>query len=65
MKQFVKIVLCFFGESIVCDKFNLTAPVSRILVNENEDEYAWLEAIEAPDDLHMRSGRYTGPAVQV
>lgn len=65
MKQFVKIVLCFFGELIVCDKFNLTAPVSRILVNENEDEYAWLEAIEAPDDLHMRSGRYTGPAVQV
>nr|XP_009395266.1 PREDICTED: plant cysteine oxidase 3 isoform X2 [Musa acuminata subsp. malaccensis] len=44
--------------------YSTFTPVSRILVNENEDEYAWLEAIEAPDDLHMRSGRYTGPAVQ-
>lgn len=31
---------------------------------ENEDDYAWLEAIEAPEDLQMRSGVYTGPAVQ-
>ncbi|WOK99951.1 Plant cysteine oxidase 3 [Canna indica] len=33
------------------------------IVNE-EDEYSWLEAIDAPY-IHMRSGRYTGPAVQV
>ncbi|KAJ0960734.1 hypothetical protein J5N97_001383 [Dioscorea zingiberensis] len=33
-------------------------------VDENEDDYAWLQAIESPDDLYMRSGKYTGPAVQ-
>ncbi|CAL9050106.1 unnamed protein product [Musa banksii] len=27
--------------------YSTFTPVSRILVNENEDEYAWLEAIEA------------------
>nr|XP_010929084.1 plant cysteine oxidase 3 isoform X1 [Elaeis guineensis] len=32
--------------------------------NEREEDYAWLEAIDVPDDLYMRSGRYAGPAVQ-
>ncbi|KAJ6798032.1 plant cysteine oxidase 3 isoform X1 [Iris pallida] len=32
--------------------------------HEEEEDYAWLEAIEAPDNLYMRSGKYTGPAVQ-
>ncbi|WOK92640.1 plant cysteine oxidase 3 isoform X2 [Canna indica] len=36
----------------------------RYVANENEDEYAWLKAAEAPDNLYMHSGRYTGPAVQ-
>ena len=33
--------------------------------HEKEEDYAWLEAIEAPDDLYMRSGTYTGPSIQV
>ncbi|CAI9113430.1 OLC1v1014033C1 [Oldenlandia corymbosa var. corymbosa] len=32
--------------------------------NEKDEEYAWLAEISTPDDLHMRSGRYTGPAIQ-
>lgn len=32
--------------------------------HEKEEDYAWLEAIESPDNLYMRSGKYTGPAVQ-
>ncbi|XP_072963622.1 plant cysteine oxidase 3 isoform X2 [Typha angustifolia] len=37
---------------------------NRLEVNEQEDDYAWLEAIRAPPDLYMRSGRYSGPTVQ-
>lgn len=33
--------------------------------NEDEDKYAWLQAIEAPEYLYMRSGTYTGPVVKV
>lgn len=29
-----------------------------------EDEYAWLELIDAPDDLYMRSAPYTGPPIK-
>ncbi|XP_058112353.1 plant cysteine oxidase 3 isoform X2 [Magnolia sinica] len=31
---------------------------------EREEDHAWLEAIEAPDDLYIRPGKYVGPAVQ-
>lgn len=31
---------------------------------DKQEDHAWLEAVEAPD-LYMRSGTYTGPAVQV
>lgn len=31
---------------------------------EKEEEYAWLEEIDTPDDLYMRSGTYTGPRLQ-
>lgn len=34
-------------------------------VNGKEDEYAWLEEIETPDDLYMRQGMYTGPPIQI
>ncbi|KAJ9568230.1 hypothetical protein OSB04_004196 [Centaurea solstitialis] len=30
-----------------------------------EDEYAWLEEIETPDDLYMRPGIYGGPPIQI
>ncbi|XP_078164962.1 2-aminoethanethiol dioxygenase, putative (DUF1637) isoform X2 [Carex rostrata] len=33
-------------------------------IEEREEEYAWLEAIDQPDNLYMRSGIYTGPPVQ-
>ncbi|XP_042380159.1 plant cysteine oxidase 3-like [Zingiber officinale] len=37
----------------------------RNVVNENEDDYAWLEAIsDSPVDIYMRTGRYIGPVVQ-
>lgn len=34
-------------------------------MSEREEDYAWLEAIEAPDDLYIRPGKYAGPSVQV
>ncbi|KAK1407400.1 hypothetical protein QVD17_39016 [Tagetes erecta] len=34
-------------------------------VDGKEDEYAWLEEIETPDDLYMRQGRYAGPPIQI
>ncbi|KAF5207162.1 Plant cysteine oxidase [Thalictrum thalictroides] len=30
-----------------------------------EEEYAWLKEIDTPEDLYMRPGIYTGPAIQV
>ncbi|KAJ1428132.1 RmlC-like cupin domain superfamily [Sesbania bispinosa] len=30
-----------------------------------EDEYAWLEEIDTPNDLYMRQGVYAGPAIQL
>ncbi|KAG9144404.1 hypothetical protein Leryth_017534 [Lithospermum erythrorhizon] len=32
--------------------------------NESE-EYAWLAEVETPEDLHMRSGMYAGPVIQI
>lgn len=43
----------------------MAAMVDGPMEHGKEEEYAWLEDIEAPDDLYMRSGRYAGPAVQV
>ena len=43
----------------------MAATGDRPVEQEKEEDYAWLEAIEAPDDLYMRSGTYTGPSVQV
>ncbi|VFQ87456.1 unnamed protein product [Cuscuta campestris] len=34
------------------------------IVDEKEDDYAWLTATDTPDYLHMRSGRYMGPAIR-
>lgn len=31
---------------------------------EKEEEYAWLEEIDTPDDLYMRNGSYTGPRIE-
>ncbi|KAL8478747.1 hypothetical protein ACS0TY_030578 [Phlomoides rotata] len=33
-------------------------------VGKAEDQYAWLELIDAPDDLYMTSGTYTGPTIK-
>ncbi|XP_011623281.1 plant cysteine oxidase 3 [Amborella trichopoda] len=30
----------------------------------DEESFAWLEEVEAPDDFYIRSGKYKGPAVQ-
>ncbi|KAI0496631.1 hypothetical protein KFK09_022952 [Dendrobium nobile] len=30
-----------------------------------KEDYSWLEAIDAPDDFYMRSGKYSGPPVKV
>ncbi|CAN0891474.1 Plant cysteine oxidase 3 [Linum grandiflorum] len=43
-----------------------TLPITGAAVTDGETEdYAWLSEIETPDDLHMRSGRYTGPAIHL
>ncbi|KAL8216074.1 hypothetical protein R6Q57_022911 [Mikania cordata] len=34
-------------------------------VNGKEDEYAWLEEIDTPDDLYMRQGTYAGPPIGI
>ncbi|KAK1296445.1 hypothetical protein QJS10_CPB15g00943 [Acorus calamus] len=34
-------------------------------IEEKEENYGWLEEIEPPDDLYIRSGKYMGPTVQV
>nr|XP_043608700.1 plant cysteine oxidase 3 [Erigeron canadensis]XP_043608701.1 plant cysteine oxidase 3 [Erigeron canadensis]XP_043608702.1 plant cysteine oxidase 3 [Erigeron canadensis] len=34
-------------------------------IDGKEDEYAWLEEIQTPDDLYMRSGMYAGPPIQI
>ncbi|XXG72958.1 hypothetical protein AAC387_Pa07g1943 [Persea americana] len=33
-------------------------------MSKREEDYAWLETIEAPDDLCIRPGKYDGPSVQ-
>ncbi|KAF9667688.1 hypothetical protein SADUNF_Sadunf15G0049700 [Salix dunnii] len=33
--------------------------------DEKIDDHAWLAEIDTPDDLYMRQGDYTGPALQV
>ncbi|CAH1428246.1 unnamed protein product [Lactuca virosa] len=35
------------------------------LIDGKEDEYAWLEEIDAPDDLYMRQGIYAGPPIRI
>ncbi|CAN1180401.1 Plant cysteine oxidase 3 [Linum perenne] len=43
-----------------------TLSISKAAVKDRgEEDYAWLAEIETPDDLHMRSGRYTGPAIRM
>lgn len=46
--------------------FNLisTEGYENLGIEEREEEYAWLEAIDQPDNLYMRSGIYTGSPVQ-
>ncbi|XP_020572337.1 plant cysteine oxidase 3 isoform X1 [Phalaenopsis equestris] len=38
--------------------------VKELGMDEREEDYCWLEAMEAPDNFYMRSGRYTGPPVK-
>jgi hypothetical protein len=33
-------------------------------IEDREEEYAWLDVIDQPDNLYMQSGIYMGPAVQ-
>lgn len=35
------------------------------LIDGKEDEYAWLEEIDSPDDLYMRQGVYAGPRIRI
>lgn len=43
----------------------VAATGNMLEMSEREEDYAWLEAIEAPDDLYIRQGKYEGPSVQV
>ncbi|XP_042483084.1 plant cysteine oxidase 3 [Macadamia integrifolia] len=35
------------------------------IIDGKEEDYAWLEEIDTPDDLYMITGEYKGPAIQV
>ncbi|KAJ4961254.1 hypothetical protein NE237_021164 [Protea cynaroides] len=35
------------------------------IIDGKEEDYAWLEEIDTPNDLSMRQGEYKGPAIQV
>ena len=43
---------------------NAAAGNGSFVRNGKEEDYAWLEQIETPDDLYMRQGKYAGPAIQ-
>ncbi|KAF8399204.1 hypothetical protein HHK36_015069 [Tetracentron sinense] len=44
----------------------LAAMVNGAAIPEGrEEDYAWLEEVDTPDDLHMRQGNYAGPAIRV
>ncbi|PIA63385.1 hypothetical protein AQUCO_00201018v1 [Aquilegia coerulea] len=38
---------------------------ASVNLDGKEEEFAWLKEIDTPEDLYMRPGIYTGPAVQV
>lgn len=61
----IKVMYLKSLEFFVMKTCMITASEKKLDTDENENDYAWLQAIEAPDNLHMRSGKYTGPAVQV
>ena len=42
-----------------------TAAAGRKRLAGNPDNYAWLEAINTGVNVHMQTGMYTGPTVQV
>ncbi|KAK8965528.1 hypothetical protein KSP40_PGU003380 [Platanthera guangdongensis] len=44
--------------------FSSFSTARELGMKERDEEYAWLEAIAAPDDFYMRSGDYTGPPVK-
>lgn len=51
--------------AMTCEVFYAAATGDRTeLGNGKDEEYAWLAEISTPDDLHMRSGKYGGPAFQ-
>ncbi|XP_028554634.1 plant cysteine oxidase 3-like [Dendrobium catenatum] len=44
--------------------YSTFSTVKELEMDEREEDYSWLEAIDAPDDLYMRSGKYSGPPVK-
>lgn len=50
---------------ISCQSNDPTAAAGDTKVVGNPDNYAWLEAINTPVYIYMRTGMYTGPTVQV
>ncbi|KAG6411167.1 hypothetical protein SASPL_129243 [Salvia splendens] len=52
---------CSYYRDYSCSSFSSEEDQSGI---EKEEEYAWLEEIDTPDDLYMRPGTYNGPHIQ-
>lgn len=51
-------------QEVDCWVYHIAAAgIGDDIVGKDED-YAWLAEIRTPDDLYMRSGRYTGPRIQ-
>lgn len=58
----------FYLQHIVVFSWSFDAPTAaagRTKVAGNPDNYAWLEAINTEVNVHMQTGMYTGPTVQV
>lgn len=49
---------------VACSTCNAAAGNGSFVRNGKEEDYAWLEQIETPDDLYMHQGKYAGPAIQ-
>ncbi|KAG0462855.1 hypothetical protein HPP92_021331 [Vanilla planifolia] len=44
--------------------YSCFSSVKELGMDEEKEDYVWLEKIDAPDNFYMRSGNYRGPSIQ-